>query len=122
MAQVWDGVQLKLTFRRCVDMTGFERWNQLVEMVRKTQLRDENDTPPPPIWSFETNGVYSVKSLYKQINLWGVVSAVYDKLWKVLCPQKIRVFLWLGVYNKILTRDNLGKRRQVDDMTRLFLQ
>lgn len=98
MAQVWDGAQLKLTFRRCVDVAGFERWNQLVEIVRNTQLREENDIP---IWSLEANGVYSVKSLYKQINFGGVVSVVDDKMWKVLCPQKIHVFLWLGVHNKI---------------------
>ena len=64
--------------------------------------------------------MYSVKSLYKQINFGGIISAVDDKLWKVLCPQKIHVFLWRGVYNKILTRDNLAKRRQVDDKTCLF--
>jgi hypothetical protein len=30
------------------------------------------------------------------------------------------VFLWLPANNKVLTRDNLGKRKQVDDKICLF--
>lgn len=36
------------------------------------------------------------------------------------CPQKIHVFLWLLVYNKVLTSENLNKRRPVEDLTCLF--
>ena len=35
-------------------------------------------------------------------------------------PSNIHVFLWLIYYNKSLTRDNLAKRRQVDDMSCVF--
>jgi hypothetical protein len=31
-------------------------------------------------------------------------------LWKTRLPHKIKVFLWLVLHNKILTRDNLRKR------------
>uniref|UniRef100_A0A8I6YY10 Reverse transcriptase zinc-binding domain-containing protein n=1 Tax=Hordeum vulgare subsp. vulgare TaxID=112509 RepID=A0A8I6YY10_HORVV len=65
-------------------------------------------------------GGYSVKSFYKCINFGGVGSLYGDDLWKVLCPQNIHVFLWLCLYNKILTRDNVAKRRNVDDLTCLF--
>ena len=37
-----------------------------------------------------------------------------------MCPQKIHVFLWLCAHNKILTRDNLAKRRDVEDPSCLF--
>ena len=81
MAQVWDGVYLKLTFRRCVDNAGFECWIQLVDLVKSSHLSDEADSP---IWTLEANGVYSAKSFYKQINFWDVVSDIGDKPWKVL--------------------------------------
>ena len=37
-----------------------------------------------------------------------------------MSPPCIHVFLWLLANNKILTRDNLAKRRTVDDLTCLF--
>lgn len=73
-----------------------------------------------PIWMLAPNGKYSVKSFYQQINFGGVVSVIGDCFWKIKCPQNIHVFIWLVVYNKVLTRDNLAKRRQVDDATCLF--
>jgi hypothetical protein len=35
-------------------------------------------------------------------------------------PSIIHIFLWLLANNKTLTRDNLGKRREVTDKTCLF--
>jgi hypothetical protein len=35
-------------------------------------------------------------------------------------PPRIHVFLWLFAKNKILTRDNLSKRKTVDDLTCIF--
>jgi hypothetical protein len=35
-------------------------------------------------------------------------------------PSRLHVFLWLLVNNKVLTRDNLAKRKMVDDKTCLF--
>jgi hypothetical protein len=36
------------------------------------------------------------------------------------CPPRIHIFLWLLAKNKIPTRDNLDKRRKLDDLTCLF--
>jgi hypothetical protein len=41
-------------------------------------------------------------------------------VWKIVVPPRINFFLWLLSNNKLLTRDNLGKRRKVDDQTCLF--
>ncbi|KAI4969040.1 hypothetical protein ZWY2020_046370 [Hordeum vulgare] len=48
---------------------------------------------------------------------WGSIPRDGNTLWKILCPQNIHVFLWLCLYNKILTRDNVAKRKKVDDLT-----
>jgi hypothetical protein len=42
-------------------------------------------------------------------------------VWKLAVPPRIHIFLWLVANNKILTRDNLAKRKIVDDKTCLFL-
>jgi hypothetical protein len=41
-------------------------------------------------------------------------------MWKIHVPPRIHVFLWLVANNKILTRDNLAKRRDVDDKSCIF--
>jgi hypothetical protein len=41
-------------------------------------------------------------------------------MWKIHVPPRIHVFLWMLANNKILTRDNLAKRKDVDDMSCLF--
>jgi hypothetical protein len=35
-------------------------------------------------------------------------------------PSRVHIFLWLMANNKTLTRDNLAKRKNVEDMTCLF--
>jgi hypothetical protein len=41
-------------------------------------------------------------------------------VWKIIAPPSIHIFLWLVSNNKILTRDNLSKRKSLDDMSCLF--
>jgi hypothetical protein len=41
-------------------------------------------------------------------------------VWKISVLSRLHVFLWLISNNKVLTRDNLAKRRQVEDMSCLF--
>jgi hypothetical protein len=41
-------------------------------------------------------------------------------MWKIKVPPRIHIFLWLLANNKVLTRDNLAKRRNVDDKTCLI--
>jgi hypothetical protein len=41
-------------------------------------------------------------------------------VWKIHVPSRIHIFLWLLAKNKILTRDNLAKRKEVDDRSCMF--
>lgn len=92
-------------------------WFQLIVHIKTFPL---SDAPDVPVWMLEPKESYSVRSFYNAINFGGVVSTIGDSLWKILCPQNIHVFLWLCVYNEVLTRDNLAKRRTVDDPTCLL--
>lgn len=59
-------------------------------------------------WLLNTKG-YIVKSLYMFYRNKGA-KVPYRFLWKVKIPQKIKVFLWLTVNNRILSKVNLKLR------------
>lgn len=114
---MWDGERLKLTFRRSVSEYLMSLWYELLGIAKSINLKEESDQI---IWSFNSNGKYSVQSLYAVINHRGVVPVYAHAVWKLSIPPRVQVFLWLMAKNKILTRDNLGKRRELFDKTCLF--
>jgi hypothetical protein len=59
-------------------------------------------------------------SLHSVINDRGVRQVYTPVVSKIHVPPRIHVFLWLLANNKILTRDNLAKRKEVDDKSCLF--
>jgi len=74
------------------------------------------------IWHFSSNGVYSSQSLYKVINFRGIkIKIVHiSAVWELKIPPHVHFFLWLVINNRVLTRDNLVKRRKVEDGSCLF--
>jgi hypothetical protein len=54
------------------------------------------------------------------INFRGVTPIFVPAVWSLKVPPRVHFFLWLLSKNKLLTRDNLEKRRRVDDNTCLF--
>jgi hypothetical protein len=69
---------------------------------------------------WEASGLYSVKSMYAVVNFGGIKLVDIQCVWKIKVPPKIYFFLWLLFNNKLLTRDNLVKRQNVDDLTCVF--
>jgi hypothetical protein len=117
IAELWDGVSLKMTFRRCFDHKLMLQWFEIQQIAQTILLNDSKDCL---IWKWEANGVYSVKSLYAVVNFGGVQTIDIHSVWKIKVPPKIHFFLWLLFHNKLLTRDNLVKRQNVDDLTCVF--
>jgi hypothetical protein len=115
---LWDGNTLKCTFRRRVGPSMFRDWEDILQLASTITLNDEQDEL---IWTFSSNGIYSSQSLYKIINFRGGVQPVHTPaVWKLKIPPRIHFFLWLFTKNKILTRDNVGKRKQTEDNICLF--
>jgi hypothetical protein len=50
----------------------------------------------------------------------GVRQIYTHVMWKIIVPPRLHIFLWLLSNNKTLTRNNLAKRRKVEDGTCLF--
>jgi hypothetical protein len=93
------------------------KWFEIVQIAQTLSLNNEQDTL---VWKFEANGLFSVKSMYVVINFRGVLPISVHSVWKIKVTPKIHFFLWLIAHNKLLTRDNLVKRHNVDDLTCLF--
>jgi hypothetical protein len=55
VSDAWDGNELKFTFRRTVSLSLFDRWLELVALIRTIQLTDCEDKP---LWLFHPSGKY----------------------------------------------------------------
>jgi len=117
IAEVWDGETLKLSFRRAVSENLMQMWFELLEIVEEVVLLEDEDQI---IWSYSSNGKYSVQSLYVVINHKGITPVYVHNVWKLQIPPRVQMFLWLLSKNRTLTRDNLAKRRELAYLTCLF--
>jgi hypothetical protein len=70
ISQVWDGQVLRLTFKRSVSERLMDMWYDLLGIVETLNLQDENDQI---VWSFNSNGKFSVQSLYAVFNHRGIL-------------------------------------------------
>src|SRR4051812_18780695 len=90
---------------------------ELCQLVSTIGLTSEDDEP---IWIFHSSGSYSVSSFYGVVNNRGIIPVHTPIVWQLKVPPHLHIFLWLLANNKTLTRDNLSKRRHVEDKTRVF--
>jgi hypothetical protein len=58
--------------------------------------------------------------MYVVIKFKGILPVNVHLVWDIKVPPKIHFFLWLLAHRKNLTRDNLVKRQNVDDLSCLF--
>jgi hypothetical protein len=49
------------------------------------------------------------------------IGKVIAAIWSLKIPPRVHVFLWLVIKHRALTRDNLAKRRKVEDENCLLL-
>jgi hypothetical protein len=117
IAELWDGRNLKCTFRRTFDIRLFNLWEEVLSIAASLELSNDDDEP---VWQYNSSGVYSSQSLYRVINFRGVSPVFVPAVWKLRVPPRIHFFLWLLSNDKLLTRNNLEKRRKVEDVTCLF--
>lgn len=99
----WD----KIKFRRVLHGDKLADWNFIKQHCEGFQLQvDKKDRL---WWNLTKNGLFTVKSLYRALKL-QQTACPFKKFWNIKVPLKIRIFLWLFLKNKILTKDNLYKR------------
>lgn len=106
-----------LTFTRTIFENIMNLWLELLGIMEEITLNDE---PDQINWSFISDGKFSIQFLYAVINDHGVKPVYIHDVWKLSIPPTVQIFLWLLCKNKLLTRDNLSKRTNVEDKTCLF--
>ena len=67
----------------------------------------ENDSI---LWSASLDNLYSVKSSYSLLKDGGLRSIYGSDIWKCIAPLKTKIFAWLVIHDKILSRENLAKK------------
>ena len=117
IADTWDDTDPKCTFRRTFDVALEEQWLEICQLASTIVFTSEDDAL---IWQFNSNGIYSTQSLYKVINFRGVQPVFVSAVWDLRVPPRVHFFLWLLSKNKVLTRDNLSKRKKLDDVSCFF--
>lgn len=99
--------------------TGVQKyeWEELLHVIHSFHSDSNIDEIS---WGLEHQGQFSVKSLYQFVSFRGVLESSSLQIWKLPIPPKIRVFLWLLVKNRILTKNNLIKRGWVGQLSCFF--
>jgi hypothetical protein len=115
--EAWDGVNLKFTFRRTVNVRVMNLWHELVQIASSISFNEEEDAI---VWQYNSSGKYSVQSLYAIVNDRGMRQIFTRSCGRSMCHLGFIFSYGLVANNKTLTRDNLAKRRSVDDLTCLF--
>jgi hypothetical protein len=89
VSDIWDGQQISCTFRRTFCEEIMVQWQELLVIVNTVNFSEDEDQL---IWQYETNGVYSSRSMYSLVNFRGVQPVFLPPVWKLKIPPRIQVF------------------------------
>ena len=85
MADVWDGLEVKLDFRRNFDESVLVRWFELEEIVKSITYNPGGNAL---VWIYNSNGIYST-----QFELWDLQSRTVLKWARktLVCRSKMMI-------------------------------
>jgi zinc-binding in reverse transcriptase len=97
-------------------LTGFLliEFNILCQLVRSTTLSIEKDKI---LWRMSSKGKFFTHEVYQWLMYRDITDSQSDIWWTLPIHLKIKIFKWLVVHNKILTRDNVAKRIWISEIT-----
>lgn len=99
----WDCIK----FKRTLYGDRLKTWGDIKKSCEALKSDDRNEDTIR--WTLTKHGNFTVKSFHRALSLQNV-DFPHKKHWKFKVPLKIRIFIWLVIKNKILTKDNLHKR------------
>lgn len=106
-----------VTFIRTLTGVVKFEWQEVLHILDTFNV----DASPDQItWLWESNGKFSVKSLYQFLGFGGTQELHTMEWWNLTMPPKIRVFMLLLSKNKILTKNNLTTKGWLGNQTCSF--
>jgi hypothetical protein len=98
-------------FRRSFGPEDLELWSLL---VRETSAVSLSPLPDSVSWGLESNGKFSVSSLYRKINQ-GPSLPHESLLWSAKLPLKIKIFLWQMAKGRLPSNAQINRRHGASD-------
>jgi hypothetical protein len=106
VANVLNGVPLKISFRCALVGQNLSLWYNLVSKLIQVQLTAKNDLIR---WNLTPNRSFIVQSMYREVINNEIVFR-HKLLWSLKLPLKVKIFMWYLFKGVVLTKDNPAKR------------
>ena len=106
VAKVMASQPLNISFRRMLWGPKLRDWSILVAQIAPFNLVDGSDSFR---WNLTKSVLFTVRSLY--LHLINTHTPFrHKKIWKIMVPLKIKIFLWFLQKQVVLTKDNLARK------------
>ena len=84
---------------------------EFMELLYSVKIsRDKDDVL---CWNPSSRDIFDLKSFYNVLHTGAAQHFPWKSVWKSKTPSKVSFFLWTAVLGKVLTTDNLCKRRLI---------
>ncbi|KAK3223218.1 hypothetical protein Dsin_010243 [Dipteronia sinensis] len=94
----WD-----IKLRRSVFNWKVQQWDSFRHCLDSNQVCDH--VPDTLYWSYESNGLFSVKSYWQHLEERHMGDSTYfTDIWRGFCPPKIETFVWQLIHGRILVK------------------
>lgn len=107
MAEIKNKGWEVIKFRRSLYGSKLRDWNKIKLYVEGIQV--EEGVNDKLVWNLTKTGVFSVKSFYNALCV-QQIDIPLKKIWSFKILLKIKIFIWILLRGKILTKDNLFRR------------
>jgi zinc-binding in reverse transcriptase len=107
LSQVWNFGNAKIFLTRGVSSAMLVEKTRLLFILSNLHLSSDSDSI---FWHLDKSGLFTVHYMYKFLNSGGVHTLIIRSVWSLRISLKFKLFLWLALHNRILSRDNLLRR------------
>jgi zinc-binding in reverse transcriptase len=102
--EVWNKGQINLRLTRGANIAMRHEKSQIFTILHSLCL---SSTKEFALWLWESSDFYSIKFMYHFFIFLGVKTNLPKSIWVLKIPLKNKLFLWITLHNKILTKANL---------------
>ena len=103
----WRSLSWKIALRGSLT---WEETNQLEDLMHILSFVRPSRLSDVPIWKLNLSGGFSVDSFYSFLKNGGLRYPFQKIIWRSSIPEKIHIFLWLALRNKLHTGEVLVKK------------